>query len=268
MSGALHRGYGRVVRKDGLEFEIAGGPDAVLLLHGLTGSTFEMHWVAERLGRAGHRCLAPVMAGHGGSPAGLRGLRFEDWIEKAEQDLGRLAGARRRFVVGCSMGGLAACALAHAHPDEIDGLVLLAPALELLPSGTLGGILGRLSFARTLVIPKNAGSDVHDAEMRRANPTMPGVPLGAIAELRRMQRHVAALLPDIEAPALVIQGAQDHVVTLEGSLRLAREIGSGPARVVVLPESYHLVGIDLERDRCADEAERFIAAISAAEAGA
>jgi carboxylesterase len=256
------------VRKDGLEFEIPGGPDAVLLLHGLTGSTFEMHWVAERLGRAGHRCLAPVMAGHGGVPAGLRGVPFEEWIAQAGRDLARLDGARRVFIVGCSMGALAACALAHARPERIDGLVLLAPALELQPAGALGGALGRLLGAGGVVIPKTAGSDVRDAEMRALNPTMPGVPLGAISELVRMQRHVATLLPDVEAPALVIQGGRDHTVTMAGALRLASAIGSGPAHVVVLPESFHLVGIDVERDRCADETVRFIAATAAAEAGA
>lgn len=256
------------MRRDGLELEIPGGPDAVLLLHGLTGSTFEVHPVAERLARSGYRCLAPVMAGHGGSPARLQGIRFEDWIAQAERDLARLDGARRRFVVGCSMGALAACALAHAHPDRVDALALLAPALELQPVGALGGFLGRLPFAGGIVIPKSAGSDVRDPEMRRLNPTMPGVPLGAIAELLRMQRHVAALLPDVETPALVVQGAQDHTVTMAGALRLARALGSGPARVVVLPESYHLVGIDVERERCADEVDRFIAATAAAEAGA
>ncbi|MGB8931677.1 MAG: alpha/beta fold hydrolase, partial [Anaeromyxobacteraceae bacterium] len=175
---------------------------------------------------------------------------------------------RRIFVVGCSMGALAACALAHAHPDRVDALVLLAPALELQRAGTLGGFLGRLPLAGAITIPKTAGSDVRDPEMRRLNPAMPGVPLGAIAELVRMQRHVEALLPDIETPALVVQGAQDHTVTMAGAIRLARALGSGPARVVVLPESYHLVGIDVERHRCADEVDRFIAATAAAEAGA
>jgi len=253
------------VRKDGLEFEIPGGPDAVLLLHGLTGSTFEMHWIAERLGRAGHRCLVPVMAGHGGSPARLAGLPFEEWIAQAERDLARLEGARRTHLVGFSMGALAAVALAHAHPDRIDALVLLSPALELQPSGALAGVLGRFALTRSVVVPKTAGSDVRDAEMRRRNPTMPGVPVGAVAELQRMQRRVEELLPDVETPALVIQGAQDHTVTLAGALRLARTIGSGPAHVVVLPESYHLIGIDVERDRCAEEVERFIAATARAE---
>ena len=60
------------------------------------------------------------------------------------------------------------------------------------------------------------------------------------------------MLPGIAAPAIVIAGGRDHTVTLGGVRRLARRLGSGPARLVVLPESYHLVGIDVERDRCAD----------------
>ncbi len=85
---------------------------------------------------------------------------------------------------------------------------------------------------------------------------MPGVPLASVAELARLAGHVDRLLPGIAAPALVVQGARDHTVTLAGARRLARRIGSGPAPLVVLPRSWHLVGIDVARDRVADETAR------------
>src|SRR5512144_1015864 len=69
--------------EDGGEFELAGGPDAVLLLHGLTGSTFEMAPVANRLHRAGFRCLAPLLAGHGGATRDLVGVPWTEWVGKA-----------------------------------------------------------------------------------------------------------------------------------------------------------------------------------------
>jgi carboxylesterase len=111
---------------------------------------------------------------------------------------------------------------------------------------------------RGVVAPKKAGSDVRDAEMRKKNPCMEAVPLAAVAELAALQAHVDRLLPGVAAPALVIAGAHDHTVTLAGARRLARRIGSGPAELVVLLRSWHLVGIDVERDRCADEAARFL----------
>ncbi len=245
----------------GGELELPGGPDAVLLLHGLTGSTFEVRPVAERLAAAGMRCLAPLMAGHGGAPDELIDVPWTDWVSRAARDLARLEGARRTFVVGCSMGALVACALAHDQPARVDGLVLLAPALELHLQGRLGALLGRLGLLRRCVIPKTAGSDVSDEEMRRRNPTLPGVPLAAVAELEKLAAHVDRQLPGIAAPALVIAGGHDHTVTLAGARRLARRIGSGPAELVVLPRSWHLVGIDVERERCAGEALRFLEAL-------
>lgn len=246
---------------DGKEFDLAGGPDAVLLLHGLTGSTFEMSYVATALHDAGMRCLAPVMAGHGGAAADLSGVLWTEWVGKARRDLARLAGARRTFVVGCSMGALVACALAHDLPARVDGLVLLAPALELRPEGRLAAILGRAPLVRGLVVPKRSGSDVRDPLMRKKNPGLDGIPVGAVAELALLQAHVERLLPGIAAPALVIQGARDHTVTVAGAKRLAKQIGSGPAPLEILPRSWHLVGIDVERDRCAEATLEFLGAL-------
>jgi len=245
----------------GREFELDGGPDAVLLLHGLTGSTFEMHHVARALAGAGMRCLAPVMAGHAGAAAELVGVPWAEWIAKAERDLARLEGARRTFVVGCSMGALVACALAHDHPARVDGLVLLAPALELALAGKLAARLGRLPVLDRVVVPKTTGSDVKDPEMRARNPCLDGVPLGAVTELEALAAHVDRGLPGIVAPALVVAARHDHTVALSGARRLARRIGSGPARLDVLEQSWHLVGIDVERDRCAREAVEFLEAI-------
>jgi carboxylesterase len=203
------------------------------------------------------------MAGHGGSPAALARSPWTEWVAKARRDLGRIAGARRTFLVGCSTGALVACALAHDHPERVDALVLLAPALGLAPTVRLAALLGALPVLGDLVLPKAAGSDVSDPEMRRRNPGLSGVPLSAVAELVALQGTVERELPAVSAPALVIAGAKDHTTTLDGARRLARRIGSGPARLVVLPESWHLVGIDVERDRCADETLRFLESISA-----
>jgi carboxylesterase len=233
----------------------------VLLLHGLTGSTFELVPVARALHAAGMRCLAPVMAGHGGPPRDLAGVPWAEWVGKARRDLARLEGARRTFVVGCSMGALVACALAHDHPARVDGLVLLAPALRLSVPGRLGAALGRVPALSAVILPKRTGSDVSDPEVRRRNPCMDGVPIGAVAELEALERHVDRLLPGIAAPALVIHGARDHTVTLGGARRLARRIGSGPAELLVLPRSWHLVGIDVERERCAAAAAGFLSSL-------
>jgi len=251
-------------RDAGLAFDLAGGPDAVLLLHGFTGSPFEMRYIAERLHGAGMRCLGPIMAGHGGDARVLARTPRGEWIARARDELFRLDGARRTFVVGCSMGALVALALAHEQPARVDGVALLAPAMRLKAAGRLAGLLGRTALARVLpVVRKRAGSDVRDPEMRRRNTCMNAVPLEGVAEVERLAADVDRILRDIAVPALVVVGGKDHTVALSGARRIARGIGSGPARLVVLAESWHLVGIDVERDRCAEEVLRFFDSLPA-----
>ncbi len=240
----------------GEELDLPGGPDAALLLHGLTGSTFELHFLADRLAAAGLRVLAPVMAGHGGAPEALRGVPWTAWVERAVAQLARLSGSRRRFLVGSSMGGLVACALAADPASRLDGLVLLAPALELAWPGRLGGWLGRIGPLGRRVISKG-GSDVRDPPLRARTIGLAGLPLSALVELRELSRHVAPLLPRVTVPALVLLGALDQTVTRRGVRRLVDRLG-GPVALRLLPESGHLVGVDLERERCAGEVLRFL----------
>jgi len=242
----------------GGEIDLPGGPDAALLLHGLTGSTFELHPLAARLHAAGVRVLAPVMAGHGGAPEGLRGVPWSEWVAQAASDLFRLRGSRRTLVVGGSMGGLVACALAHDHPGDVAGLVLLAPAFELSLPGKVAAVLGRVSPLRGLVLRKS-GCDVRDREMGRRNGrcALAAVPLSAVAELKALSRAVGRVLPEVFSPALVLAGARDHTATVRGARRLAAALG-GPKDFLILAESQHLLGIDVERDRCVDLALRFL----------
>jgi len=237
-------------------FDLPGGPDAALLLHGLTGTPFEMRHVAERLNRDGLRCVGPIMAGHEGGPRALARLDWQAWVEGARGELDALRGARRVHLVGCSMGALVACALAHAAPERVAGLALLAPALHLQRAGQLAALLGRLPFAAWLPPVPKADSDVRDPVARRENPTMSGVPVRSVAELAALSRHVDRLLPAIAVPALVVAAREDHTVRLSGAERIALRLG-GPARLLVLERSFHLVGIDVERDRCADEVASF-----------
>lgn len=260
----------RTEKGDGRPFDLPGRPggaDAALLLHGLTGTPFELRPVADRLARAGVRCVAPMMAGHE-SPAALAGTTWHDWVDGARRALSGLGETRRTLVVGSSMGALVACVLAAERPGSVDGVALLAPALELQPLGRLAGWLARSTPVARWVpaIPKGGGSDVADPQARAANPCMDAVPFRAVGELVALQSHVDALLPRVRCPALVVAGGLDGTVTVAGARRMAGRLGGG-ARFVVLPRSRHLVAIDVERERVAADVQIFFDSIPARSGG-
>src|SRR5512137_1157436 len=251
---------GTARKGDGGPFDLPGRPggaEAALLLHGLTGTPFELRPVADRLAKNGVRCLAPVLPGHE-SPEALARTSWLDWVGGARDALAALGETRRTLVVGSSMGALVACTLAAENPGRVDGIALLAPALELQPLGKLAGWLaGSTPVARFLPqIPKGGGSDVGDPDARAANPCMETVPLRSVGELLAFQSHVDELLPRVRCPALVVAGARDGPGTLAGARRMAGRLGGG-ARFVLLPRSRHLVAIDVERERLADDVMTF-----------
>src|SRR5438105_2148507 len=93
-------------------FALGDGPDACLLLHGLTGAPSEVRPVGEALAKAGMRAVGPLLPGHGTSAEDLNGIGRRDLESAARRELDRLSGARRTFVCGLSMGALLALRLA------------------------------------------------------------------------------------------------------------------------------------------------------------
>jgi carboxylesterase len=73
---------------------------------------------------------------------------------------------------------------------------------------------------------------------------------------------VRPLLPHISQPALVIHSRQDHACSLENVAILQREL-RGPVRTVILSDSYHVISVDVDKERTADEILAFVRGLGA-----
>ena len=103
------------------------GEDAVLLVHGLTGTPAEMRAVAKRLSREGFSVMCPQLAGHCGSVGALKRSNWQDWYRTVEQAFEALATSHARiYVTGLSMGALMALLLASEKGPRVAGLGLLS----------------------------------------------------------------------------------------------------------------------------------------------
>jgi carboxylesterase len=187
---------------------------------------------------------------------------WRDWYQSAEEELTALVARTSSVIaVGLSLGSLLVLRLAYACPKKVSGLVLLSPALVLRNPWP-----ERLAFLAALTwpwLPEGYGhwhkgeSDIADQAARRRHPSYKTMPLRSIVELVHLQREVRGLLPAVRQPALVIQGRQDHTAPLENMAILQRQLPNLRG-TVILPESYHVVTVDLDKEHLVEEVIRFV----------
>lgn len=232
----------------------------MLLVHGFTGTPFELRFVGGRLARAGFHSVGVRLPGHGLDPYALERTGAQDWLNEARAALLRFD--RPAHLVGLSMGGLLVSLLAAEHPDRVASLVLCAPALRLARRRAVMMGLSRLSvFSPRLRFFTKRPSELTDPLMRRRIPCIGRTPSLAAAEFRKVQGWARQALPRVSAPAMIIYSEKDHTVAPSAALECAERIGSRPVRMVRLERSAHILTLDVERDRVVAEIERFIRAL-------
>src|SRR5690606_24147837 len=112
-------------------YYVARGPEtgsAVVLIHGLLGSTLDWEGTLDALAAAGYRAIALDLP-----PFGLSAKSPElDFLAaaQAERVVGLMdaLGIEQATIVGHSAGGPVAGAIAERYPDRVTRLVLVSPA--------------------------------------------------------------------------------------------------------------------------------------------
>lgn len=243
-------------------FDFVGSGDVgVVCVHGFTGTPYEVRYLGEQLARAGFQVHGLRLPGHGTEIAALDATTWHDWAEAVEDAFDTMRMLYRTVaVVGQSLGGLLALHLAARRPDVASVASLAAP----LWLDGLGRRVAHLAEAGTLTrvapwltrIPKFSGSDVRDPKARAENPCYDAIPLKALGELVRYMQVVDAALDQITQPVLVLHATQDHTAPVACAYHIARRARA--QRVRILPQSYHLIAADVERDIVADEVVSFV----------
>jgi carboxylesterase len=254
---------------DTREFFFPGSGLSALLIHGLTGTPYEMRYLGERLAAAGIRVLGIKLAGHAGTPEELGQVTQVNWYESVVEGFERVrAYGDPNVVIGLSMGAVLAARLAVDQREAVAGIVMLSPAFY-LPFWTrvaLRTIRSATGFAERLYFHGPGGSDIHDAAARRIHPGSRLLPLRAALGLTELSQQVRAKVPEILQPTLVMHSRRDHTCPFAKNVDfLMGHLGSSQKRAVALEESFHVVTVDSEKDRVAEETLEFVSQFRAAE---
>lgn len=112
-----------------LRGSVAGEGTPIVLCHGLTASRRYVIHGSRALERAGHRVITYDARGHGESdpaPAG-QSYGYPELIADLERVVEAEVGGERFILGGHSMGAHTAVGYALAHPERLDGLVVIGP---------------------------------------------------------------------------------------------------------------------------------------------
>lgn len=194
-------------------------PQPLLLLHGANGTAATMQPLVDPL-RA--RVTAPVLAldllGHGGRPVPEH-FSVEDFAADVIATMDR-DGIAQAVLLGYSFGGYIALYLARHHPRRVAGVCTLATKLR-FDANTVQHFVHLADPAR-LSRPGNPraaqlAQDHHPQDWRRISENNRALftALGAIPSLTDDD------LRAITAPALVISGELDQLVTPQETLEIA-----------------------------------------------
>ncbi len=207
-------------------YTFRSGPTGCLMLHGFMGSPISSRPMAQFLAQQGVTVHCPLLPGHGALPENMRGVRYQQWIAEAEEAFATLAGCcDETFIMSHSMGTVLAAHLARQQP-EVKGLILLAPLYK--PPSRLISLLRAARFVmpwfypwpikrlrrltRERLLDLYPDLDLTDPQVRAWIPQATRIPTGAIDEMRKMADKGRRLWPQLNTPALLIQGGRDIAV--------------------------------------------------------
>ncbi len=232
---------------------MAKQPFGALIIHGFTSSLDCVKGLQPPLSALGLPTRMPVLRGHGAAtPDALRGVRWQDWVADGEAALADLlTEVERVIVVGHSMGTLVAINLAADHGDDIDSIVLAAPAIQLASALAPGRPLGFLVPVVRRVLRK------WDMPPKRADPALldndtnyPWAPMEAIAQLLAFSEQARDRLHEVRVPTLVLQSRADTTVLPVSAEIVLSGIATQSAdkRIVWFERTEHEMFLDAETD--------------------
>ncbi len=256
---------------------------AVLLIHGITGTPSEMRYLGRVLHKAGFTVFCNTLPRHCGTLGELKKVTWQELVNACAEDFKRLKGEHDKvFVAGISMGALVGVHLAYKFPEEVAGVVALAPTLfydgwALHKGKVIMETLWHIPLIRNMVnvregwpyglkdeylrdnierFYKNAKAGEFDNKVVMFGS--PFFPVACLYQHRLFTKIIKKELPFVKNPILILHAREDDMASIKNAQYVLKNIGSQDKALIVLEDSYHMITIDNEKEKVASEAAQFI----------
>ena len=255
----------------------SGNRKAVLLLHGLTGSPFEMRYYGGKLHKMGYDVYCPCLPGHCTSIEDLKSKKWQDWDSFAKAEFERLSSAYEEvYLSGLCLGALICLSIAIEN-DNPRAMALLSPTLSLdgwsLPWFRFLIVLAFTPVADILdySFTEREPYGVKNEHVRKRVITLLAsdnlsaydrYPAVTFAELLRYSKYLKKNMSRVKTPTIILHPEEDDICDIRNAQYIYENIGSDAKQFVRLKNSYHIVTIDNDKDIVTNRTIEFFNAAS------
>lgn len=234
--------------------------NAVLLIHGFTGSPYEMKYLGESIYKnLNYTTYIPRLPGHGTNSKDFRNTTANDWLKKGINSYLNLKSYYKNVsVIGLSMGSL--ISLLISVKFNVQKLILISPAIK--PINPLVPFTQLLKF----FIPKTKqksgeerinGAKTEEDKIYHINYHKYHY-LEQIAELYKLIKLSKKQLSEVNNPTFIIASKKDELVKMEGVKEIYNKIESKKKKLITFENSSHVITQGEEKEKCAQKTINFL----------
>ena len=232
---------------------LSGKPGAaIVFVHGLGEHSAKYDYFGERAYERGITFFAYDQRGHGRSDGSRCHVdRFDDFVEDLRQfvEIAKAESLRDEvFIVGHSMGGLAALIFSIKYGDRIKGVIASAPVLRLVkpPCRIEAGMVKLFSrLCPRLTTPSRIPFEYlsHDKELIRETKddkySHRILSFRLFTEMEGGMKYALENAPAINIPVLLLHGTGDKVTDVSGMSDFYDKVISGDKEIKLYEGLYH-----------------------------
>ncbi len=213
---------------------------AIILIHGFTGSPYELEGFAEQLNHAGFTVLRSKLAGHGTTPADLNKQKETDWIKGLVAEYQQLSARYNTiYIVGISFGGVVALEAIRRKLIDPKGIITISTPVFMPKEKSQKWVVPILRYLKRSV--KKSWVKPEDYGKYEEWKVYTKIPLHALYYSNKLTVMVRERLNEISLPIMIIHSKKDPVVDSLNAEYLYNRIGSSNKILELTEEPNHSI---------------------------
>ena len=227
-----------------------------LLIHGFTGTHYEMIPLEEFLETKGFTVRNITLPGHETTEDDLITKKWYNWVDHAQMELDELKNkCEKVFVVGLSMGG-AITLLLGAKNQDLAGIITLA-AVYRPPDWRM--YLMVIPFVHK-IYPKyrNEESGWEDLEALSTHKSYNYYPIKSVKELYKLLQEVKKQVERIQVPILIVSAKKDLSVPQKQAKLIYEKVNSKDKKQVSITKGGHVIPKDAGRNQMFEAVDEWL----------